>query len=67
FGQGSASITEILFSVTSAFSSCGINTGFVSPEMPLVAKWVTILAMWIGRLEVIPVLMLMIALFKGED
>ncbi len=35
--------------------------------MPVVAKWVTILTMWIGRLEVIPVLMLMIALFKGED
>ncbi|MCK9581029.1 MAG: TrkH family potassium uptake protein [Methanoregula sp.] len=61
------SITEILFSIISAFSTCGINSGYVSPDMPVISKWVFIVTMWIGRLEVIPVVMLMIAVFKGED
>jgi trk system potassium uptake protein TrkH len=58
------SITEIIFLVVSAFSTCGINTGFVSPDMPVVAKWIFIGVMWVGRLEVIPVVMLVFALFR---
>jgi trk system potassium uptake protein TrkH len=61
------SITEIVFTIVSAFSTCGINTGYVSPDMPVISKWIFILTMWIGRLEVIPVVMLFMAVFKGED
>jgi trk system potassium uptake protein TrkH len=61
------SITEILFTIVSAFSTCGINTGYVSPDMPVISKWVFILTMWIGRLEVIPVVMLFMAVFRGEE
>ena len=61
------STTEIVFMVVSAFSTCGINTGYVSPAMPLVAKWVFIVVMWVGRLEVIPVVMLAVALFRRTD
>jgi trk system potassium uptake protein TrkH len=61
------SITEIVFSIVSAFSTCGINSGYVSPDMPVISKWIFIVTMWIGRLEVIPVVMLMMAVFKGED
>jgi trk system potassium uptake protein TrkH len=60
-------ITEILFTIVSAFSTCGINTGYVSPDMPFVSKWIIILVMWLGRLEVIPVIMLFVALFRGSD
>ena len=60
-------ITEIVFTVVSAFSTCGINSGYVSPDMPVISKWIFILTMWIGRLEVIPVVMLFMAVFKGED
>ncbi len=61
------SITEIVFLVVSAFSTCGINTGSVSPDMPLVAKWIFIGVMWVGRLEVIPVVMLVFALFRHQE
>jgi trk system potassium uptake protein len=61
------SVTDILFEVVSAFSTCGFNTGSVSPDMPIFSKWVFIGVMWVGRLEVIPVVMLFMALFKGTD
>ena len=61
------SITEIVFAVVSAFSTCGINTGYVSPDMPVISKWIFIVVMWVGRLEVIPVVMLFLALFRGAE
>ena len=67
FHATSFSITEIVFEVVSAFSTCGLNTGYVSPDMPLVSKWIFIVVMWIGRLEVIPVVMLFVALVRGPD
>ncbi|MFA5331318.1 MAG: TrkH family potassium uptake protein [Methanoregula sp.] len=60
-------ISDIVFEVTSAFSNCGITVGYVSPDMPVVSKWVFIVVMWLGRLEVIPVIMLFAALFHGSD
>jgi trk system potassium uptake protein TrkH len=35
--------------------------------MPIISKWILIGMMWVGRLEVIPVMMLFIAVFKGTD
>jgi trk system potassium uptake protein TrkH len=67
FSTTTSSITEVVFNVVSAFSTAGINTGFVSPEMPLFSKWIFIGVMWLGRLEVIPVIMLFIALFRRPD
>ncbi|HUW86525.1 MAG TPA: potassium transporter TrkG, partial [Methanoregula sp.] len=61
------SLTDIVFEVVSAFSTCGINNGYVSPDMPSVSKWIFIGVMWVGRLEVIPVVMLFIALFGRSD
>ena len=48
----------VLFEVISAVSSTGITTGFVSPQMHEILKWLFILLMWAGRLEVIPVIVL---------
>ena len=61
------SLTDIFFEVVSAFSSCGVSTGYVSPDMPIISKWIFIMVMWIGRLEVIPVVMLVMALFGRSD
>ncbi|WP_292426818.1 TrkH family potassium uptake protein [Methanoregula sp.] len=60
-------ITDVLFDITSAFSTCGISSGYVSADMPFVSKWVFIVVMWVGRLEVIPVVVLFMALFRGSD
>ncbi|MDD1661239.1 MAG: hypothetical protein LUQ49_02115, partial [Methanomicrobiales archaeon] len=62
--------TAVIFDIVSAMSSAGITTGFVSPEMPYVAKWVFILVMWIGRVEIVPVLILVLELSNrsvGDD
>jgi trk system potassium uptake protein TrkH len=67
FNQTTYPITGILFDITSAFSTCGISTGYVSPGMPVLSKWVFIVVMWVGRLEVIPVVVLFMALFRGSD
>ena len=61
------SLTEVVFEVVSAFSTCGITTGYVSPGMPVISKWIFIGVMWIGRLEVIPVVMLFMALVKEPE
>ena len=60
-------VTEIVFNVVSAFSTCGANTGYVSPAMPVISKWIFIIVMWVGRLEVIPVVMLFLALFRRSE
>jgi trk system potassium uptake protein TrkH len=67
FHLTSFSFTEVVFEVISAFSTSGISTGYVSPDMPVISKWIFIGVMWIGRLEVIPVVMLFIALFRDPE
>jgi trk system potassium uptake protein TrkH len=61
------SLTEIVFDVVSAFSTCGLGSGYVSPDMPVTSKWVFICVMWVGRLEVIPVVMLVMAIFGRQE
>lgn len=60
-------LTDVLFDTVSAFSTCGLSTGYVSPEMPVLSKWIFIGLMWVGRLEVIPVIMLAIALVRDPE
>jgi trk system potassium uptake protein TrkH len=67
FHLTSFSLTEVVFEMVSAFSTSGISTGYVSPDMPLLSKWIFIVVMWIGRLEVIPVVMLFMALVRKPD
>ena len=67
FHLTSFSLTEVVFEVVSAFSTSGISTGYVSPGMPVISKWIFIGLMWIGRLEVIPVVMLFIALVRDPE
>jgi trk system potassium uptake protein TrkH len=49
---------DVVFEVVSAVSNVGISTGFVNPGMNPAAKWLFILVMWTGRLEVVPVIAL---------
>jgi trk system potassium uptake protein TrkH len=60
-------LTDLIFDIVSALSSCGITTGYVNPSMPLLSKWVFIVVMWVGRLEVIPVFVLIMGLVRGSD
>lgn len=60
-------VTDLVFDIVSALSSCGLSTGYVSAGMPFVSKWVFIFVMWIGRLEVIPVIVLFMGIFRGHE
>ena len=48
-----------LFDVISVTSNNGLSTGIVYGGLPLVVKLTLIFLMWIGRLEIIPVLVVM--------
>ncbi|PKL67269.1 MAG: potassium transporter [Methanobacteriales archaeon HGW-Methanobacteriales-1] len=47
-----------LFEVASAQGNVGLSMGIISPNMPEIAEIVMIFSMWVGRLEIIPVLIL---------
>ena len=57
--------SNLIFEVVSAMCNNGMTTGFVSPDMAGSAKVLFIAIMWIGRLEIIPVIMLFMGIFKG--
>ncbi|MFA7198653.1 MAG: TrkH family potassium uptake protein [Methanoculleus sp.] len=59
--------SNVIFEVVSAMCNSGISTGFVSPDMTWPGKILFVLLMWIGRLEVIPVIMLVMGLFRRFD
>jgi len=56
-----------LFEVMSAQSNVGLSTGITGPEMPTPAKVSFLFNMWVGRLEIIPVLVLFRAVLVGTD
>ena len=57
--------SEVIFEVISASCNNGISTGFVSSELTPMSKILFIFAMWIGRLEIVPVIVFFMFMFKG--
>ncbi len=51
-------LADSLFEVVSAQSTVGLSVGITNAGMSTVAKLVLIINMWMGRLEVLPILML---------
>ncbi|MFQ3317996.1 MAG: trk system potassium uptake protein TrkH [Natronomonas sp.] len=49
----------VIFDVMSAQSNVGLDSGITGPAMPDTAKGMLILNMWVGRLEIIPVAVLL--------
>ncbi len=60
-------LDEVIFEVVSAQSNVGLSTGITNTGLSSVGKVMLILNMWIGRLEIIPVLMLFRAFVKGFE
>jgi len=58
---------EVMFEVASAQGNVGLSTGITNAGMSYIGKVMLILNMWIGRLEIIPVLMLFRVLVKGFE
>ena len=58
-------LSDVIFEVASAQGNVGLSVGITGPTMPLLSKLMLCFNMWIGRLEIIPVLMLVRTLFFG--
>jgi len=56
---------EVVFEEISAMSNVGLGLGYMTPASPVPIKWVFIILMWTGRLEIIPVLILVMGLIRG--
>ncbi|MEC4803434.1 MAG: potassium transporter TrkG [Jaaginema sp. PMC 1079.18] len=56
----SYTLSDVVFEATSALSSVGLSTGITDPSLAWGGKLILILFMWMGRLEIMPVLLLLI-------
>lgn len=59
------SYADALFEVASAQGNVGLSSGITGPTMHPLAEAMFVLNMWVGRLEIIPVLVFGRALVKG--
>ncbi|MDL0125064.1 TrkH family potassium uptake protein, partial [Halobacterium salinarum] len=63
-GPDAYTVENVLFEVASAQGNVGLSSGITGPGMPTVTKAMFLFNMWIGRLEIIPVLVLLRGLFS---
>ncbi|GGL50819.1 TrkH family potassium uptake protein [Halocalculus aciditolerans] len=64
-GPDGFALENVVFEVASAQGNVGLSTGITGPDMPTAAKLVFLLNMWVGRLEIIPVLVTLRGVFRG--
>lgn len=57
-------LDEVVFEIVSALSNSGVSVGFISPVSPLSIKWLFITLMWLGRIEIVPVLIIAMGIFR---
>lgn len=60
-------VVDVLFEVASAQSTVGLSSGISGPTMPVAAEVAIILQMWLGRLEILPVLVFVRTLVVGFE
>ena len=60
--SGDFGLADVVFEVASAQGNVGLSVGITHPGMPTAAKLLLCFNMWIGRLEIIPILMFFRAL-----
>ncbi len=60
----SYSLQDIIFETCSAQGNVGLSVGITSVSMNPIVKFMFIINMYIGRLEIIPVVMMIAAIFK---
>ena len=58
-------LDEVLFECISALSNAGLSVGFITAASPVAIKWIFIVLMWLGRLEIVPVIIMVMGITKG--
>jgi trk system potassium uptake protein TrkH len=58
-------LEEVVFELVSALSNAGLTVGFIGPASPVTLKWLFTLLMWLGRLEIVPVVIIAMGAIKG--
>jgi trk system potassium uptake protein TrkH len=53
------SLSQVLFDVSSALNNVGLSAGVTGHDMSIFSKWIFIVLMWIGRLEIYGCLVLL--------
>ena len=57
-------LADAIFEVATAQGTVGLSSGLTGPEMPVIAEVMFVFQMWMGRLEIIPVLVLIRSIFR---
>ena len=57
-------LEEVVFEIVSALSNAGLTVGFITEASPIPIKWMFIILMWLGRLEIVPVLIIAMGILK---
>ena len=60
-------VHQVVFELVSAASNVGLGLGYLTSASPDVIKWLFIIVMWIGRLEIVPVLILVMGIIRGFE
>ncbi len=58
-------LSDVIFEAASALGNAGLSTGISHPDLHWLGKLILILLMWMGRLEIIPVMILFSSLIGG--
>ncbi|WP_227379870.1 TrkH family potassium uptake protein [Haladaptatus halobius] len=66
-GADGYSLQNVMFEVASAQGNVGLSSGITGAAMPSVIKVTFLFNMWIGRLEIVPVLVLLRSLLRGTE
>ena len=65
FMSGDFTLADAIFESASAQGTVGLSSGITDPNMNPILEGVYILQMWAGRIEIIPILVLLRVLFYG--
>jgi len=57
-------LADAIFEVATAQGTVGLSSGITGPDMPVTTEILFIIQMWMGRLEIIPVLVLISSLLR---
>lgn len=57
-------LADVIFECASAQGTVGLSTGITDPDMPIALELLFIVQMWVGRLEIFPVIILISALIS---